>query len=393
MKMTAAVMYEQGLPAPYADSQPFRVEEVELDGPGPGEVLVEVRGARLCHSDLSVVEGLRKRPLPIVGGHEGAGIVREVGASVTGLAPGDHVAMAAVAGCGECRTCLAGRPGLCQAVTASRAEGMLSTGARRLRLANGGRLNHYSGISVYVQYAVVAPRSLVKIDPIVPLDIAALFGCAVVTGAGAVFNCAKVRPGSMVAVIGLGGVGLTAIMAAREAGAEKIIGIDVLPAKFDLAKGVGATDCVDARDPQVVQQVLDLTHGGVDYAFEISGNLNALAMAHGDHHSRRRGRRRRHRQIQRCIRRCAAPVGLRRAGSPRLVYGKLRATSRYSEVRRPLSTRTSPGREIAQRANRLSSTQAGFRSAWQRQRDPSDPASPWSLKPPFTSLFRSFNRP
>ncbi|MFP3606455.1 alcohol dehydrogenase catalytic domain-containing protein [Paraburkholderia sp. SIMBA_053] len=279
MKMTAAVMYKQGLPAPYADSQPFRIEDVELDGPGPGEVLVEVRGAGLCHSDLSVVEGLRKRPLPIVGGHEGAGIVREVGAGVNELAPGDHVAMAAVAGCGHCRTCLAGRPGLCQAVTASRAEGMLSTGSRRLRLANGGRLNHYSGISVYAQYAVVAPSSLVKVDPAVPLDIAALFGCAVVTGAGAIFNSAKVRPGSFVAVIGLGGVGLTAIMAAREAGAEKIIGIDVLPAKFDLAKTVGATDCVDARDPQAVQQVLDLTYGGVDYAFEISGNLNALIMA------------------------------------------------------------------------------------------------------------------
>lgn len=279
LKMTAAVMYEQGLPAPFAKSQPFRIEEVELEGPGEGEILVEVRGAGLCHSDLSVVEGLRKRPLPIVGGHEGAGIVREVGRGVTGFQPGDHVAMAAVAGCGKCRTCLAGKPGLCQAVSGARADGMLATGARRLRMLDGSRLNHYSGISVYAQYAVVVPQALVKIEKDVPLDVAAIFGCAVVTGAGAVFNSAQVKPGSAVAVIGLGGVGLTAVMAAREAGAAPIIGIDVLPSKFDLARAVGATACIDARDAQAVQQALDLTNGGVDYAFEISGHPSALSMA------------------------------------------------------------------------------------------------------------------
>jgi len=279
MKMIAAVMYEQGLPAPYTESQPYRIEEVELDPPGPGEVLVEVRGAGLCHSDLSALEGLWKRPLPLVGGHEGAGIVRELGAGVTGLAPGDQVAMTAVAGCGHCRVCLAGRPGLCQASTSARAEGSLTTGARRLRLADGRRLHHYSAISVFAQYAVVAPQALIKIDSAVPLDVAALFGCAVLTGAGAVFNSAKVPPGASVAIIGLGGVGLTAVMAAREAGATRIIGIDVLPGKFDLAKALGATDCIDARDPLAVQQVRDLTNGGVDHAFEISGSPVALEMA------------------------------------------------------------------------------------------------------------------
>lgn len=279
MRMTAAVMYEQGLPAPFAQSQPFRIEEVELDGPGEDEVFVEVRAAGLCHSDLSVVEGMRKRPLPIVGGHEGAGIVREVGRNVTGFKPGDHVAMAGVAGCGQCRVCLAGRPGLCQAVSGARAEGLLATGSRRLQLTDGGMLNHYSGISVYAQYAVVVPQSLIKIDPAVPLDVAALFGCAVITGAGAVFNSAQVKPGASVAIIGLGGVGLTAVMAAREAGASRIIGIDVLPGKFGLATAVGATDCFDARDPEIVQKVLDLTNGGVDHAFEISGNPSALEMA------------------------------------------------------------------------------------------------------------------
>jgi alcohol dehydrogenase len=279
MRMTAAVMYEQGLPQPFATSQPWRIEEVELEGPGDGEVLVEIRAAGLCHSDLSVIEGLRTRPLPIVGGHEGAGIVREVGRGVVGLKEGDHVALAGVAGCGQCRACLAGRPGLCQAVSGARAEGKLATGSRRLHLTSGGRLNHYSGISVYAQYAVVAPNSLIKIDDSVPMDVAALFGCAVVTGAGAVFNSAKVQPGASVAIIGLGGVGLTSVMAAREAGAAQIIGIDVLPSKFDLARAVGATHCFDARDADVVQQVLDISNGGVDHAFEISGNLAALEMA------------------------------------------------------------------------------------------------------------------
>lgn len=279
MRMTAAVMYEQGLPLPFAQSKAFHVQEVELEGPGEGEVLVEVRGAGLCHSDLSVLEGFRKRPLPIVGGHEGAGIVREVGAGVTGLQVGDHVSMAAVAGCGKCRVCRAGRPGLCQAVTGARNEGLLATGHRRLRMLDGSRLNHYSGISVYAQYAVVTPQSLIKIDLAVPLDIAALFGCAVVTGAGAVFNSARVRPGSCVAVIGLGGVGLTAVMAAREAGAARIIGIDVLPSKFELARACGATDCIDARDAEAIQHVVDMTDGGVDYAFEISGHPSAMETA------------------------------------------------------------------------------------------------------------------
>jgi len=279
MRMTAAVMYEQGLPTPFAQSQPFRIEEVELDPPGPGEVLVEIRAAGLCHSDLSVVEGQRKRPLPIVGGHEGAGIVRQVGAGVTGLSPGDHAVLINVAGCGRCRVCLAGRPGLCQAISTSRAEGKIATGARRLHRLDGGTLNHYSGLSVFAQYTVVVPDAVVKIDPRVPFDVAALFGCGVVTGVGAVLNSAKVPRGAVVAVIGLGGVGLSAVMAAREAGASRIVGIDVLPSKFDLARAVGATDCIDARDPQAVQQMLALTQGGADFTFEVSGNTAALGMA------------------------------------------------------------------------------------------------------------------
>ena len=229
--MIAAVMYDQGLPTPYAESKPFRIEEVELDAPGEDEVLVEVRAAGLCHSDLSTVAGQRKRKLPVVGGHEGAGVVREVGPGVTRVKPGDHVIMTLVSGCDHCRPCIRGRPVLCESVTASRAQGLLSNGMRRLSYRNSP-VNHYSGISSFAQFAVTVSHSLITIDPSIPLDVAAMFGCAVVTGAGSVFNAADVRPGQSVAVFGLGGVGLNAVMAAKIAGASEIIGIDIHRANF-----------------------------------------------------------------------------------------------------------------------------------------------------------------
>jgi alcohol dehydrogenase len=278
MRMTAAVMYEQGLPAPYLESRPFRIEDVELEGPGEGEVLVEIKAAGLCHSDLSVVAGLRKRQLPVVGGHEGAGIVREVGKAVHGLKPGDHVLMTTAAGCGHCRPCTGGRPVLCDNVGIARSQGLLPNGARRLSF-NGKPLYHYSGISSFAQYAVSAPSALIKTDKSIPLDIAAMFGCAVVTGAGCVLNAAKVRPGENVAVIGLGGVGLNSVMACRISGASRIIGIDINESKFALAKELGCTDTILATDPQIVTKVNDLTDGGVDFAFEISGAKPAMATA------------------------------------------------------------------------------------------------------------------
>lgn len=280
MRMTAAVMYEQGLPAPYAESLPFRVQQVDLEGPGEGEVLVEVRAAGLCHSDLSVVAGLRKRQLPVVGGHEGAGIVREVGAGVTEVKPGDHVVMSVVASCGHCRYCYDAKPSLCDSSTGSRSKGLLANGHRRLT-CEGVPTYHYSAVSSFAQYAVVTPPTLVKIDPAVPLDVAAMFGCAVLTGAGCVFNTAGVRPGQSVAVIGLGGVGLNAVMAARIAGASQIIGIDINDAKFPLARELGCTHTFSAADPDLVAAVKDLTRGGVDYAFEISGAKPAMATAFG----------------------------------------------------------------------------------------------------------------
>ena len=278
MRMTAAVMHAQGLPTPYTESEPFHIEEVDLDGPGEGEVLVEIRAAGLCHSDLSQVAGLSRRTLPVVGGHEGAGIVREVGAGVDWLRVGDHVVMTVATGCGHCRLCADSRGLLCESVAAARGQGLLTNGRRHLS-RGAAPYYHYAGISSFAQYAVTVPTSLVRIDPAVPLDVAALFGCAVVTGAGCVFNAAKVRPGQSVAVLGLGGVGLNAVMAARASSASDIIGIDVNPQRFELARELGCTMTLLANDPDLVAQARERSGGGVDFAFEISGSPAAMATA------------------------------------------------------------------------------------------------------------------
>ncbi|MER5437695.1 zinc-binding dehydrogenase [Streptomyces sp. NPDC002790] len=278
MRMIAAVMAEQGLPKPYAQSRPFAIEEVELEGPGQGEVLIEVRAGGLCHSDLSQVAGQRKRKLPVVGGHEGAGIVRETGPGVKGLSVGDHVVMSGAPGCGRCRTCGQNRPNLCEGSGSARAQGLLPNGERRLSL-NGDALYHYSGLSCFAQYAVVMPDALIRVDPDIPLDVAALFGCGVVTGAGAVFNAAQVPPGRSVAIIGLGGVGLSAVMAARLSGASEIIGVDLVEEKFPLARELGCTHTLSAREAGLAEKVKDLTGGGVDFAFEVSGSEPAVATA------------------------------------------------------------------------------------------------------------------
>jgi len=279
MKMTAAVVYAQGLPMPYAESRPFTIEQVDLEGPGEGEVLVEIKAAGLCHSDLSSVAGLRKRVLPMVGGHEGAGIVREIGRGVFGLEEGDHVVLTTASGCGYCRPCRGQRPVLCEEVGAARIRGVLPNGARRLSIG-GKPLYHYVGVSCFAQYAIMVPGALVKIDKKVPFEVAAMFGCAVVTGAGAVFNTARVIPGDTVAVFGLGGVGLNAVMAAKIAGASQIIGIDINESKFALALELGCTRTFLATDPALIEQVRDLTAGGVDVVIETSGHSPAMASAY-----------------------------------------------------------------------------------------------------------------
>jgi alcohol dehydrogenase len=279
MKMKAAVMRVQGKPRPYADSHPMTIETVDLDPPGPGEVLYKIIGAGLCHSDLSTIENLRPRRLPTIPGHEAAGIVEEVGPGVTGLKRGDHVVSMFVSSCGDCRYCNNGRPNLCQSSSAARAEGTLVSGARRLSL-NGEPLNHYSGLSVFAQYAVVSQSALIKIPDDVPLEDATIFGCAVVTGVGAVLNTAQVPPGARMAVVGLGGVGMNALMGGVVAGAETIVAVDLNADKLRLARELGATDTFLAGNADVVEEIRSATDGGLDYVIETAGAIPAMNLAY-----------------------------------------------------------------------------------------------------------------
>lgn len=279
MKIRAAVLYEMGLPRPYAKSQPLKVEKLELDDPGPGEVLVHVAAAGLCHSDLSVINGDRPRATPMVLGHEAAGVVETVGPEVHDFKPGDHVVTVFVPSCGHCRYCAAGRPVLCEPAADANAHGSLLYGAHRLHF-NGKTILHHLGVSAFAEYAVLSQCSLVKIGPTVPLEHAALFGCAVLTGVGAVVNTAQARPGASVAVIGLGGVGLNAVLGAKISGAARIVGIDMFDDKFALAQQLGATDTFNASDVAVVKKVREATAGGVDYAIEVAGSEKALELAY-----------------------------------------------------------------------------------------------------------------
>src|SRR6266446_5553254 len=225
MKIRAAVLNRMGVQPPYDRSKPLSIEEVELDPPGPGEVLVKIAAAGLCHSDLSVINGDRPRPTPMVLGHEAAGVVEEFGPGVDDLQKGDHVVMVFVPSCGHCLPCAEGRPALCEPGAAANTAGTLLSGARRLH-RNGSEVHHHLGISGFAEYATVSRRSLVKVDRELPLDQAALFGCAVLTGVGAVINTAKVPAGTTVAVVGLGGVGLSALLAANLVGAGEIVAVD-----------------------------------------------------------------------------------------------------------------------------------------------------------------------
>ncbi len=279
MKITAAVMFEQGLPRPYATTTPLRIETVDLEGPGVGEVLVRIAGAGLCHSDLSAIEGHRPRAVPTVVGHEAAGVVVEVGRDVTRVNAGDHVVMLFVASCGACDLCSQGRPNLCQASWSARAAGTLQSGARRLSLG-GKPLHHYSGISCFAEYAVVSERSLMPIPKELPLLDAAIMGCAVITGAGAVFNAAGDVKGKAVAIVGLGGVGLSSLLAAVNAGASPIVAIDLNADKLALASQLGATHTFLGSDPDCAAKVREATHGGVEVAFEMAGSIAAMTLAY-----------------------------------------------------------------------------------------------------------------
>jgi len=280
MKIRAAVLDAMQQPRPYAQSRPIKVETVILDSPGPGEVLVKIAAAGLCHSDLSIVNGDRPRPMPMALGHEAAGIVEELGPGVSDLHRGDHVALIFVPSCGCCGPCMEGRPALCEPGAAANGAGTLVGGQRRLHRGDGSLLNHQVGVSCFAEYAVVARGSLVKIDPELPFDIAALFGCAVLTGVGAVVNAAQLRLGATLAVVGLGGVGLSALLGAQAAGAKQVVAIDSLAAKLDLAHALGASHCFRADDPDLLARVKGVTAGGVDAAVEAASSVAALETAY-----------------------------------------------------------------------------------------------------------------
>ena len=279
MKIRAAVLNAIGANAPYVDSKPLTIEEVELASPGHGEVLVRIGAAGLCHSDLSVINGDRPRPMPMALGHEAAGVIEQLGDGVTDLQRGDHVVLVFVPSCGHCGPCAEGRPALCEPGAAANGAGTLLSGERRLS-RSGKPINHHLGCSVFAEYATVSRRSVVKIDPELPLDHAALFGCAVLTGVGAVVNTAQVRAGASVAVIGLGGVGLASLLGACAAGARHIIAVDLSDAKLDLAKSMGATHSFNAGNADCQEQIRELTSGGVEYAFELAGSVRALDLAY-----------------------------------------------------------------------------------------------------------------
>ncbi len=279
MKVRAAILEEMQRPRPYAMSKPLVIGEVDLDPPGEGELLVKIHAAGLCHSDLSTINGDRPRQMPMLLGHEAAAEVMEIGTGVADMKVGDHVALVFLPSCGHCLPCMEGRPVLCEPGAKANGAGTLMNGALRIK-RKGATVYHHVGVSAYAEYAVVSRRSVIKVDRSLAWEEAALFGCAVVTGAGAVINTAKVPAGSTVAVVGLGGVGLMAVMAAKLTGCRRIIAVDMLASKLDVARDCGATDVVDASTVDAVEAVRDLTGGGVDFGFEMAGSVKALELAY-----------------------------------------------------------------------------------------------------------------
>ena len=279
MKMRSAVLRTMGLPAPYAQSKPVRIEAVELDPPGPGEVLVKIKVAGLCHSDLSVINGDRPRVMPLAMGHESSGEVVEVGPGVSRLRAGDHVVTVFVPSCGDCTPCMSGRPALCEPGARANTVGELLGGGRRLR-AGGEALNHHLGVSCFAEYAVVSARSCVKVSTPLSHREAALFGCAVLTGAGAVINRAHLKAGDTIAIVGLGGVGLSALLAAVAGGARRVVAVEPDARKRELAKALGATHVVDPKAMGSDADLLAAAGGAVDFGYDTAGVLAAFESAY-----------------------------------------------------------------------------------------------------------------
>jgi S-(hydroxymethyl)glutathione dehydrogenase/alcohol dehydrogenase len=272
MKMNAAVAWEAG--------KPLEIETIDLEGPREGECLVKLSATGVCHTDAYTLSGRDPEGLfPVVLGHEGAGVVEEVGPGVRSLAPGDHVIPLYIPECRECRFCLSGRTNLCVKLRATQGRGLMPDGSSRLS-HRGRMLHHYMGTSTFAERTVLPEIALAKIRPDAPLDKVCLLGCAVTTGIGAVLHTAKVEPGASVAVFGLGGVGLSVIQGAVMAGAERIIGVDLNPKKFELAARFGATELLNpAEVKDVAQAIVDRTDGGVDHSFECVGNVELMGQA------------------------------------------------------------------------------------------------------------------
>ncbi|ROO25715.1 S-(hydroxymethyl)glutathione dehydrogenase/class III alcohol dehydrogenase [Salinisphaera orenii] len=273
MKSRAAIAWEAG--------KPLSVEEIDVEGPKKGEALVRIVATGVCHTDAFTLSGADPEGFfPRILGHEGGGIVEEVGEGVTSIKPGDHVIPLYTAECGECKFCKSGKTNLCGAVRETQGQGLMPDGTTRFK-KDGKDLYHYMGTSTFSEYTVVPEVSLAKISPDAPLDKVCLLGCGVTTGIGAVFNTAEVEEGSTVAVFGLGAIGLSVIQGARMANCSRIIAIDINPSKFEFAKQLGATECVNPKDydDPIQQVIVELTGGGVDYSFECIGNVNIMRSA------------------------------------------------------------------------------------------------------------------
>ena len=278
MKTKAAVLYEMGLPRPFTRSNPLKIEELTLDPPGINEVVVKIKAVGLCHSDLSVIDGNRPRPLPMILGHEAAGEVIELGSGVKKLEIGDHVVFTFLPSCGSCNYCQTGRAALCGPGAKANADGTLLDGHQRIHKKES-YYYHHLGVSGFAEYSVASVDSLVKIEPDIPFEIAALFGCAVMTGVGAVVNTAALKFGETILVVGLGGVGLSAILGARAAGATQIIAADLNPDKRALALSLGANHSIDTAKSDALEELMDITGGGVDKSVEFAGAIPALEFA------------------------------------------------------------------------------------------------------------------
>ncbi len=273
MKTRAAVAWQAG--------KPLTIEEVDLQGPKAGEVMIKLVATGVCHTDAFTLSGEDPEGVfPAILGHEGAGVVVEVGAGVSSVSVGDHVIPLYTPECGQCRFCLSGKTNLCQAIRATQGQGLMPDGTSRFSL-NGSPILHFMGTSTFSEYTVLPEIAVAKVNKAAPLDKVCLLGCGVTTGIGAVLNTAKVEPGSTVAVFGLGGVGLSVIQGAVLAKAERIIAIDINEDKFEMAKMLGATDCVNPKnfDAPIQDVIVDMTDGGVDYSFEAIGHTQTMRAA------------------------------------------------------------------------------------------------------------------